>query len=115
MFDIMYLYIYRHYIWLFYSYGKDQYVLYPTPETMVEYAETLREQSNERLGKDELNQESDVSQQLEQLRLLADRDPLHELHEQEKKTMWALRHHCLREIPTLLAKLLQCVEWNDHR
>lgn len=82
---------------------------------MVEQAESLREQSNERLSKDELIQESDVSQQLEQLRLLADRDPLHELHEQEKKTMWALRHHCRREIPTLLAKLLQCVEWNDHR
>ncbi|KYQ59052.1 Phosphatidylinositol-4,5-bisphosphate 3-kinase catalytic subunit beta isoform [Trachymyrmex zeteki] len=98
------------------NYGKDQCVLYPTPEKMVEYAQTLREQSNERLAKDELNQESDVgSQQLEQLRLLADRDPLHELHEQEKKTMWALRHHCLREIPTLLAKLLQCVEWNDRR
>lgn len=97
------------------NYGKDQCVLYPTPEKMVEYAQTLREQSNERSVKDELNQESDVSQQLEQLRLLADRDPLHELHEQEKKTMWMLRHHCLREIPTLLAKLLQCVEWNDHR
>ncbi|KAH0946844.1 hypothetical protein HN011_008570 [Eciton burchellii] len=97
------------------NYGKDQCVLYPTPEKMVEYAQTLREQCNERSIKDELNQESDVSQQLEQLRLLADRDPLHELHEQEKKTMWALRHHCLREIPTLLAKLLQCVEWNDHR
>lgn len=97
------------------NYGRDQCVLYPTPEKMVEYAQTLREQSNERSVKDELNQESDVSQQLEQLRLLADRDPLHELHEQEKKTMWMLRHHCLREIPTLLAKLLQCVEWNDHR
>lgn len=110
----MYLYVYYTLYLLFYSYGKDQYVLYPTPETMVEYAGTLRQQS-ERLGKEELNQESDVSQQLEQLRLLADRDPLHELHEQEKKTMWMLRHHCLREIPTLLAKLLQCVEWNDHR
>ncbi|XP_036147909.1 phosphatidylinositol 4,5-bisphosphate 3-kinase catalytic subunit beta isoform [Monomorium pharaonis] len=98
------------------NYGKDQYVLYPTPEKMVEYAQTLREQSNECLAKDEVNlEESDISQQLEQLRLLADRDPLHELHEQEKKTMWTLRHHCLREIPTLLAKLLQCVEWNDHR
>lgn len=99
----------------YFSYGKDQCILYPTPEKMVEYAQTLREQSNERSVKDELNQESDVSQQLEQLRLLTDRDPLHELHEQEKKTMWMLRHHCLREIPTLLAKLLQCVEWNDHR
>lgn len=82
---------------------------------MVEYARKLRESSNERSIVEELNKDDVSQQQLEQLRLLADRDPLHELHEQEKKIMWSLRHHCLREIPTLLAKLLQCVEWNDHR
>lgn len=66
---------------------------------------------------EEPNQELETNklQQLEQLRSLADRDPLHELHEQERKTMWTLRRHCLDEIPTLLAKLLHCVEWNDHR
>lgn len=99
------------------SYGKEKSVLYPTPEKMVEYARKLRESSTERSIQEEPNQESDVGklQQLEQLRLLADRDPLHELHEQERKIMWTLRHHCLLEIPTLLAKLLHCVEWNDHR
>ncbi|XP_014479292.1 PREDICTED: phosphatidylinositol 4,5-bisphosphate 3-kinase catalytic subunit delta isoform [Dinoponera quadriceps] len=97
------------------NYGKDKCVLYPTLEKMVEYARKLRESSNERSVVEELNKDDVSQQQLEQLRLLADRDPLHELHEQEKKNMWSLRHHCLREIPTLLAKLLQCVEWNDHR
>lgn len=82
---------------------------------MVEYAETLRKESNERLGKDDVNQKSDVTQQWEQVKSLADRDPLHELHEQEKKTVWAFRHRCCIESPTLLAKLLQCVEWNDHK
>ncbi|KAF7404673.1 hypothetical protein HZH66_003579 [Vespula vulgaris] len=99
------------------NYGKDKSVLYPTPEKMVEYARKLRESATERIMQEEPNQENDINkfQQLEQLRSLADRDPLHELHEQEKKTMWALRHHCLHEIPTVLAKLLQCVEWNDHK
>lgn len=77
----------------------------------MEYARKLRESSTERSIQEEPNQESDVGkQQLEQLRLLADRDPLHELHEQERKIMWTLRHHCLLEIPTLLAKLLHA--WN---
>lgn len=84
---------------------------------MVEHARKLRESSAERSIQEEPDQDSDVGklQQLEQLRLLADRDPLHELHEQERKIMWTLRHHCLHEIPTLLAKLLHCVEWNDYR
>lgn len=86
----------------------------------MEHARKLRESSAaERSIQEEPppNEECDAGtlQQLEQLRLLADRDPLHELHEQERKIMWTLRHHCLHEIPTLLAKLLHCVEWNDHR
>ncbi|XP_034936238.1 phosphatidylinositol 4,5-bisphosphate 3-kinase catalytic subunit delta isoform-like [Chelonus insularis] len=96
------------------NYGKDKSVLYPSPDKVVEYAMKLRE-TKEDYGTEDINQESEMSkQQLEQLKLLADRDPLHELHEQEKKTIWALRRHCLREIPSLLSKLLQCVEWNDH-
>lgn len=81
----------------------------------MEYAAKLRETQS--LTEKDPSQESETNtqQQYEQLRLLADRDPLHEFHEQEKKTMWALRYHCLREIPTLLSKLLQCVEWNDHK
>ncbi|XP_015119435.1 phosphatidylinositol 4,5-bisphosphate 3-kinase catalytic subunit delta isoform [Diachasma alloeum] len=99
------------------NYGKDKSVLYPTPEKVVEYAAKLRESSEERSIAEEPNQESEANklQQVELLKNLADRDPLHELHEQERKTMWALRRHCLHEIPTLLAKLLHCVEWNDHR
>ncbi|XP_043477506.1 phosphatidylinositol 4,5-bisphosphate 3-kinase catalytic subunit delta isoform [Leptopilina heterotoma] len=98
------------------NYGKDKSVLYPSPDKMVEYAAKLQESSEESL-EEEPSQDTDANtlQQLEQLRALADRDPLHELHEQERKTMWLLRHHCLRKIPSLLAKLLHCVEWNDHR
>lgn len=99
------------------NYGKDKSVLYPSLEKVIEYATSLRKAGGESAPEEELYQELDNNkfQQLEQLRALADSDPLHELHEQERKTMWNLRYHCLQKIPTLLTKLLHCVEWNDHR
>ncbi|XP_066595868.1 phosphatidylinositol 4,5-bisphosphate 3-kinase catalytic subunit delta isoform [Prorops nasuta] len=99
------------------NYGKEMSVLYPSPEKMVEYARKLKESSRgETPIQEDNHQETEISEvQLEQLRSLADRDPLHELHEQERKVMWGLRHHCLHKIPMLLSKLLHCVEWNDHK
>ncbi|CAB0010965.1 unnamed protein product [Nesidiocoris tenuis] len=44
----------------------------------------------------------------------AERDPLHEMHEQDKKMLWASRYEILRHGPKFLPKLLNCVEWNDH-
>ena len=46
---------------------------------------------------------------------MAERDPLHEMHEQERKLFWSLRYDLVSHVPTLLPKLLDCVEWNDHR
>lgn len=37
------------------------------------------------------------------------------MHEQERKVIWSLRHELINLVPTLLPKLLDCVEWNDHR
>ena len=50
---------------------------------------------------------------VEQLRFMAERDPLHEMHEQERKFLWSLRGPIAQHEPTLLPKLLQCIEWND--
>lgn len=47
-------------------------------------------------------------------RLMAERDPLHEMHEQERKVIWSLRYDLISQVPNLLPKLLDCVEWNDH-
>jgi len=52
---------------------------------------------------------------LEQLRYTAERDPLHEIHEQEKKFLWNLRNEIAQQVPNLLPKLLLCIEWNDHK
>jgi Phosphoinositide 3-kinase family, accessory domain (PIK domain). len=52
---------------------------------------------------------------LEFLHQIAERDPLHEMHDQERKIIWGLRYNCLHHVPHLLPKLLDCVEWNDHK
>jgi phosphatidylinositol-4,5-bisphosphate 3-kinase len=57
----------------------------------------------------------DTKSNLEFLRQFAERDPLHEMHDQERKTIWNLRYECLHHVPHLLPKLLDCVEWNDHK
>lgn len=50
---------------------------------------------------------------MEEVRQIAERDPLTELHEQERKLIWSLRNTCRQKIPHLLPKLLQCVEWDN--
>lgn len=83
--------------------------MYPSPEKVLEYANTRESRENVELP--------GISPMafLEQLRQSAERDPLHELHEQERKIIWGLRYDCLAHFPQLLPKLLDCVEWNDHR
>ena len=57
---------------------------------------------------------SQTMSHLQFLRTIAERDPLHEMHDQERKIIWSLRYDCLHHVPHLLPKLLDCVEWNDH-
>ena len=51
---------------------------------------------------------------LEQLRLMIDRDPLHQLHEQDKELIWLLKYECQYHFPESLPKLISCVQWNNH-
>ncbi|XP_014210084.1 phosphatidylinositol 4,5-bisphosphate 3-kinase catalytic subunit delta isoform [Copidosoma floridanum] len=91
-------------------------VLYPSGEKMVEFSKKLSESRENSAEFDPSSvSEAELEQHIEQLQLLADQDPLHELHEQERKTIWSLRQQCITKVPTILAKLLQCVEWNDHK
>jgi phosphatidylinositol-4,5-bisphosphate 3-kinase catalytic subunit alpha/beta/delta len=52
---------------------------------------------------------------LEGLRANFERDPRAELHDQDKKSLWRLRHTCMMEFPDMLPKLLECIEWNDRQ
>lgn len=51
----------------------------------------------------------------EQLRYTAERDPLHEMHEDERRFLWSLRNQISQQVPNLLPKLLLCIEWNDYK
>ena len=51
----------------------------------------------------------------EQLRYSAERDPLHEMHEDERRFLWSLRYQISQQVPNLLPKLLLCIEWNDYK
>lgn len=75
-----------------------------------------RDDTKQKLIIEKINNDDNPNklQQFEKIKLLAERDPLHELHEQERKTIWAMRTHISHQIPTLLSKLLHCFEWNDH-
>uniref|UniRef100_A0A8C9U931 Phosphatidylinositol-4,5-bisphosphate 3-kinase catalytic subunit alpha n=1 Tax=Scleropages formosus TaxID=113540 RepID=A0A8C9U931_SCLFO len=64
-------------------------------------------QSN-RLARDNVLMDSD----LEQLRLVCNRDPLSEITEQEKDFLWRHRHYCVN-IPEILPKILLAVKWNS--
>lgn len=55
----------------------------------------------------------DVRTYLENVRQLAESDPLRDMHEQDSKELWALRYEAQKYVPSLLAKLLDTVEWNN--
>ncbi|XP_058790627.1 phosphatidylinositol 4,5-bisphosphate 3-kinase catalytic subunit delta isoform [Phymastichus coffea] len=98
------------------TYTRDQIILYPSPEKMLEFVHKLNESRENSAEFDPTSvSDTDLQQRIDQLQLLADRDPLHELHEQDIKSIWSMREQCIMKVPTILAKLLQCVDWNDHK
>ncbi|KAL1454700.1 hypothetical protein MTO96_043707, partial [Rhipicephalus appendiculatus] len=50
----------------------------------------------------------------EQLRQIAEQDPLAPVHEQDKQLLWFLRYDCL-ELPHSLPKLLLSLRWGQHQ
>ena len=46
------------------------------------------------------------------LEKIASRDSQMEIHEQDKKRLWALRWYCAKKVSHILPRLLQCIEWN---
>ncbi|RWS31204.1 phosphatidylinositol 4:5-bisphosphate 3-kinase catalytic subunit beta isoform-like isoform X1 [Leptotrombidium deliense] len=51
---------------------------------------------------------------LERLQEICDRDPLNEMHEQDKELLWFLRDDCRQLLPHSLPHLLHSVKWNKH-
>ncbi|KAG7306900.1 hypothetical protein JYU34_007008 [Plutella xylostella] len=89
----------------FSNYDIEHPILFPTLDQVKEYADHIESTSPdviERLSKD-----------FEQLRLTAEKDPMYEMHEQDRKDIWASREYFRHGAPELLPKLLMCVEWGE--
>ncbi|CAH0701993.1 unnamed protein product [Spodoptera exigua] len=80
-------------------------VLFPKEETVREYSENIETVSPEVMER--------LSREYDRLRATAEKDPMYEMHEQDKKDIWASRERFRTEAPELLPKLLSCVEWGE--
>ncbi|XP_013182174.1 PREDICTED: phosphatidylinositol 4,5-bisphosphate 3-kinase catalytic subunit delta isoform [Papilio xuthus] len=80
-------------------------ILFPKHETVKAYADDIELGSPDVIAR--------LSRDFEQLRVTAEKDPMYEMHEQEKKDIWASREYFRVEAPELLPKLLSCVEWGE--
>ncbi|KAJ8946954.1 hypothetical protein NQ314_008755 [Rhamnusium bicolor] len=83
------------------SYAKDQTILFPNTDTMINYAkETEREPDGE---------VPDI-----QLcrKLIAEIDNLYEAHDQDRKNIWYLKNYWRSNEPEVLPKLLYCIDWD---
>lgn len=53
-----------------------------------------------------------ASKNYEQLRQICERDPLTEMHEQDKELLWYLKADCCKALPHSLPHILKSVKWN---
>ncbi|KAG6442170.1 hypothetical protein O3G_MSEX002201 [Manduca sexta] len=90
---------------LFSNYDCQYPILFPKQETVIAYAEKIESSTPDAVDM--------LCRDFEGLRCIAEKDAMFEMHEQEKKDIWALRERFLAERPELLPKLLSCVEWGE--
>ncbi|XP_045445644.1 phosphatidylinositol 4,5-bisphosphate 3-kinase catalytic subunit delta isoform [Melitaea cinxia] len=80
-------------------------ILFPKQEAVKAYADQLENGSQDVMAR--------LTEDFEKLRATAEKDPMYEMHEQEKKDIWASREDFRTLAPELLPKLLSCVEWTE--
>ncbi|XP_052755017.1 phosphatidylinositol 4,5-bisphosphate 3-kinase catalytic subunit delta isoform [Galleria mellonella] len=80
-------------------------IVFPKQEMVKAYAERIENGSPEVMSR--------LKRDFEKLRATAEKDPMYEMHEQDKKNIWALRNDFRSLAPWLLPRLLCCVEWGE--
>ncbi|XP_038215234.1 phosphatidylinositol 4,5-bisphosphate 3-kinase catalytic subunit delta isoform [Zerene cesonia] len=88
----------------FSNYDCQHPILFPKQEAIRTYADQLENGSLEMAR---------LTDDFEKLRTTAEKDPMYEMHEQDKKDIWAAREYFQTQAPELLPKLLSCVEWTE--
>lgn len=69
--------------WFYFSYDCNYPIMFPKRDVVIAYSETVEQQSPEVMER--------LSRDFERLRATAEKDPMYEMHEQEKKDIWAAR------------------------
>ncbi|XP_018567528.1 phosphatidylinositol 4,5-bisphosphate 3-kinase catalytic subunit delta isoform [Anoplophora glabripennis] len=85
------------------SYAKDQIILFPDIEIMKSYAKEIEMQKENESG-----EVPDIQLYKKQLYNF----DLYEIHDQDRKNMWALRYYWRDHNPEFLPKLLLCIDWD---
>ncbi|XP_023229587.1 phosphatidylinositol 4,5-bisphosphate 3-kinase catalytic subunit delta isoform-like isoform X2 [Centruroides sculpturatus] len=91
-------------------YSVDHSISYPSYSKMLEH--TCEEQNPENQSSTGTMPHASKAY-MEELKHICERDPLHQMHEQEKELLWFLRNDCKKHFPHALPKLLNCVKWQD--
>ncbi|KAL4714084.1 hypothetical protein ACJJTC_008438 [Scirpophaga incertulas] len=89
----------------FCNYDSPYPILFPKKEVILSHAERLENSAPDTMER--------LIRDFKKLQMIAERDPMYEMHEQDKKNMWAMRNHFRTEAPELLPRLLSCVEWGE--
>ncbi|XP_075746816.1 phosphatidylinositol 4,5-bisphosphate 3-kinase catalytic subunit beta isoform-like [Rhipicephalus microplus] len=99
-----------HLILSFHSYDDRRLVCFPKLDEILECAAScVKEQGSSAHGIGHASKSH-----REQLRQIAEQDPLAPVHEQDKQLLWFLRYDCL-ELPHSLPKLLLSLRWGQHQ
>lgn len=94
----------------FHTYDTSRLVCFPKLDEILECAaSSVKQQGTSALGIGHASKSH-----REQLRQIAEQDPLAPVHEQDKQLLWFLRYDCL-ELPHSLPKLLVSLCWGQHR
>nr|ALY05366.1 phosphatidylinositol 3-kinase [Palaemon carinicauda] len=88
----------------FTRYQQSSSIVFPAKDKIISFAKEISSTDEQPVA---------TPGMMEEVRQIADRDPLTELHEQERKMLWSLRNVCREQVPHVLPKLLQCVEWDN--
>ncbi|KAG1679555.1 Phosphatidylinositol 4,5-bisphosphate 3-kinase catalytic subunit delta isoform [Nymphon striatum] len=89
--------------------NSSQTIIYPSLENLAELNEGHSQEQDS--GRNSVPHASKAY--LQQVKQICERDPLHQMHEQEKELLWFLRKDCCIHFPHVLPKLLHAVKWND--
>ena len=93
----------------FTKYQPEKTVVYPAADAVQKVADQFKSATEDGFSRLSLTGAGDPAASpavrgealayAEQLRFLAERDPMHEIHEQEKKFLWSLRYEIAQQVP----------------